>query len=943
MKKLLLLLLFSGLTHAQIVNIPDANLKAALLSANPSNYIANGLTGSPTAIDTNANSEIEVSEALQISSITVRNAGIADLTGLEAFTNLATVVFEDNQISSLAPLYGLTSVYNLDCSANQIASLPVGFMAGKLDVDLADNLLTTLDMSQANLLMWLDVSGNQIASLDFSDVTTDFIGLYFSDTMISDIDESLLSSLYYIQCDNTPVTSLDVGGMTNLSQLSAKNTMITSFMAADKALLEYVDFSDSALLTSAVVTNCPVLWAATFVNSPVLQSVDLSDNPSLNDMFGLDAVPALETVDLSGCTGLQGFAMFNNDPIQISSIDITGCINAAYFICRSAQLTSVDLTAFPQMNTVDLRNNPLTSVNLSGLTNLASLDLGNTGRTTLDVSGFPNLTSLWVDANQLTILDVSACTNLGTLSCENNLLATLDVTACTSLAMLHCTGNPMESLFMKNGSNEEFNVFTGLMNNTLEYVCADNSQIADVLLKVQPTTVVNSYCSFIPGGPYNTISGTVTTDSDANGCDALDPKFPYIKMVLSGAADNTVFTADDGNYAFYTADGTFAVAPQLENPTFFTIAPPNATVNFPLVDNSVSVNDFCIAANGIHPDVEVVVAPIGRAMPGFAATYSVVCRNKGNQTLSGIVALAFDDNVIDFTSASVSPDIQSAGNLEWNYANLQPLESRRITVYFDLNSQIDTPPLNIGDQLIYSATINPVAGDENANDNTYVLRQPISGSYDPNNKQCLEGDVISPEKIGAFLHYVINFENTGTAEALNVVIKDTLDITKFDVNSLQVLDSSHPVSIRMNGNVVEFIFSNINLEIGGHGNILLKIKTRDDLLEGDIVSNRADVYFDYNHPIDTGFANTVFQTLGVGEHTDQSVAIWPNPVDDVINIAAATAISSVQLYDVQGRLLQISGPGSALVSIPVASRQSGIYFVKVFTDNGITIQKIIKN
>jgi hypothetical protein len=81
MKKLyfLLFIAFSFATNAQIVNIPDANFKAKLLSANASNgiastempvYDASGITEwsvpSYSTIDINNDGEIQVSEAQAI-------------------------------------------------------------------------------------------------------------------------------------------------------------------------------------------------------------------------------------------------------------------------------------------------------------------------------------------------------------------------------------------------------------------------------------------------------------------------------------------------------------------------------------------------------------------------------------------------------------------------------------------------------------------------------------------------------------------------------------------------------------------------------------------------------------------------------------------------------------------------------------------------------------
>ena len=77
MKKLYLftfLFLVSN-TFSQIVNIPDLNFKAYLVGN--------------SAINTNSDSEIQVSEATAFTGTINCNAlGISNLTGIEAFTNI---------------------------------------------------------------------------------------------------------------------------------------------------------------------------------------------------------------------------------------------------------------------------------------------------------------------------------------------------------------------------------------------------------------------------------------------------------------------------------------------------------------------------------------------------------------------------------------------------------------------------------------------------------------------------------------------------------------------------------------------------------------------------------------------------------------------------------------------------------------------------------------
>jgi len=256
---------------------------------------------------------------------------------------------------------------------------------------------------------------------------------------------------------------------------------------------------------------------------------------------------------------------------------------------------------------------------------------------------------------------------------------------------------------------------------------------------------------------------------------------------------------------------------------------------------------------------------------------------------------------------------------------------------------VQIPPVNVGDVLVFTGTINLIAADVNPSDNQFVLNQTVVGSYDPNNKTCLEGNVISPSEIGKYVHYNINFENTGTDFAQNIVVKDVIDTSKFDINSLYVMSSSHLVDTKITGNVVEFIFKNILLPIGGHGNVLFKIKTLPTLAIGDEVANTADIFFDYNAPIATNEARTAFQLLANTNFAkDSSIAIYPNPAKSNISIRAKSNIQSVQLFDIQGRILQTSIENKPTVILDISNQQSGVYFLKVMTAAGSNTQKIIK-
>ena len=122
-KIIFILLIFSTFCNAQIVSIPNANFKAKLLSASPSNTIAKDLNGNFIKIDINNDNEIQNSEAAQISYLNISNSNIlaSSLIGLETFTNLEEFICSNNSINSLNLTF-LSLLKYLNCE-NPIARI----------------------------------------------------------------------------------------------------------------------------------------------------------------------------------------------------------------------------------------------------------------------------------------------------------------------------------------------------------------------------------------------------------------------------------------------------------------------------------------------------------------------------------------------------------------------------------------------------------------------------------------------------------------------------------------------------------------------------------------------------------------------------------------------------------------------------------------------------
>ncbi|WP_264521468.1 leucine-rich repeat domain-containing protein [Flavobacterium sp. N1994] len=910
---------------AQIVNIPDANFKARLLAANAAINIAStqtpddgGNVTSYNSVDTNNDGEIQVSEALAIKWLWLRSVSISDLTGIESFSNLQVLTCINDNLTNLN-VSALTNLRRLNCTNNQIPSLNVSGLTNLQYVDCSDNQILSLNVIGLTNLQTLGCAHNQISSLDLNG----------------------LSNLQNLHCPNNHIPSLNLNGLTNLKTLGCYNNQLSSLDVSSLTNLEGLSCSDNQIssLDLSGLTNLTNLYCG----NNQLSSLNVIGLTNLQILYCFNN--QLTSLDLSSLTNLRELGCSNN---QLSSINVSGLLNLNGFNCSNNQLSSLDVSGLTNLQILECSSNQLPSIDVSSLTNLTNFDCSNNQLPSIDVSSMTNLQILVCNGNQFSSLNVGDLTNLQVLYCLNNQLTSIDISGLTNIQQLNCSNNQLNTLFLKNGAIEVFLEFSN--NPNLKYICADDNQVSDVQTKIvqygYTNCHVNSYCSFTPGGDFYTIQGNNRYDSNANGCDVLDINLPSLNLAITdGTNTGTIIPDASGAYQYDIQAGTQTLTPTLENPTYFSISPTTVTVDFPTT-SSPFVQDFCVTANGIHNDLEVVILPIGVARPGFDVNYKIIYKNKGTASQNGSVNLIFDDGVLDYVSAIPTLDSQATNSLSWNFSNLLPFETREITVVLNVNSPTETPAVNGGDILSYNATITN-STDETPLDNVSYLNQTVINSFDPNDKTCIEGTTITPSMVGQYVHYLVRFENNGTANAHNIVVKDIIDTTKFDVSSLVPLSGSASYTTRIsNTNQVEFIFQNINLPFATGANtgyVAFKIKTLPTLVVGNTFSNSANIYFDYNFPIVTNTATTTIATLGTQDFDFGSVfTLSPVPAKNNLTITTKqdVVISSLSIYNTLGQLVQvITNPND---TIDVSGLQSGNYFVRMTSDKGSATGKFIK-
>lgn len=504
-------------------------------------------------------------------------------------------------------------------------------------------------------------------------------------------------------------------------------------------------------------------------------------------------------------------------------------------------------------------------------------------------------------------------------------VANLNINDCSSTDYINNTGATCSS------SSSSFNITT---SGTYYLEFSSDSQ--------------NSFEFFLDNVGFeeiiqNTFSGKVTLDVNNDGCSTSTVTVENYPIQVNETSSNTsynVFTDDNGEFVVETSNLTGNFVTQADY-VIYNASPLNYTNVVSTGVNNFTNQDFCISPNTVTNDLIVTIIPTIQARPGFNTSYQIKYTNFGTTTLSGIVDLSYDSTSVTYINASTTPNTTTANSLSWNYVNLAPFETRTI----DVNFNVFTPPtVNNGDVLAYSTSISPLVDDNTPTNNTYTFSQITIGSYDPNDITILEGPFISESQADDYLAVVIRFQNTGTASAINITVENTLD-PFLDWSTFQAIAASHSYNtVISNGNEVNFVFNGINLadsttdEPNSHGWIFYRIKPKNTFAIGDIISNKADIYFDYNLPIITNTATTQIDaslSINIEANNQTLTSIFPNPVEDQF-IISTKSVAFYNLLSINGLLIKKGKLKIGKNIINISNLSTGLYLIKTTTTNGKT-------
>jgi len=513
-------------------------------------------------------------------------------------------------------------------------------------------------------------------------------------------------------------------------------------------------------------------------------------------------------------------------------------------------------------------------------------------------------------------------------------------------ANVNISGGPL-ALLPNNSSNS--NTFTGVHVITQQDIDAGQAYTGVTATSVNPATTDYAYNTF----QLNNTRGfrlIAFVDGDGDGIkQANEPILPYAQFRYEKNNDGNPHFLFNGNAVLYENNAAnsydFDCLLSGSYTGYYTLNTPpvqNATAGAGLTTYYFALTETPFT------DTCVSLVASQSAVAGFAYNNYIRYSNASSQTIPNGTLTFAKPGAIPINSVSEPGTVPNANGFTFNFTNLGPFETRWIQVNMTIPA---IPAVTLGDQITHSVSLSVPAGDMAPTNNSASYDATIVGSYDPNDKtESHNGKIVHQDFTpDDFLTYVIRFENTGTANALNIKITDVLD-GSLDETSARIIGSSAPCVMERFNQTLTWRFDGINLPPSvegtetGHGYVAFAVRPKTGFAVGDIIPNTADIYFDFNPAIVTNTFETEFvETLSINEFGATKVTAYPNPVTDLLNIDAnGKQIKSIMVVDLLGKTVFSQIANAVQAQVDLSTLSNGLYLVKVDTGNQTQVFKIAK-
>jgi len=674
-------------------------------------------------------------------------------------------------------------------------------------------------------------------------------------------------------------------------------------------------------------------------------------------------------------------------------------------------------------------------INVMGLGNLTTLDgslyLEENWRM-IDISGLTSLTSIGgkFDLEDLPLLSsLSGLDNVSTIGGEldfDGLESLSDISALSNLVSIEGRALIEDTDVLTSLSGlENLSQINGLLsiesNTTLTDISAlnnlDHTTISELIIEDNDLLSVCSgsfVCDFLAAG------GDASIEDNAIGCANVDEvlfacnqaariQFPVyydenenmifdtdesfvsgISIALSPTG-NTLFSNQINGGEVYLDYGEYTLNfNEADNPNWLLTTD---TESYTVVVNSNS-NDT-IVPFGIKPSVlflennAFLTSEVVRC--NETVVFDAIVKNTGTTFTDGILWLKVDSNITNVSYIDIPDTIVAPNQYGWFYENLSPSISLTKQIELTIPGPPDFP---VGDAVSFTAFIDYSDTSGSSVSQKFNYEEVVQCSYDPNDK------LVNPSYPNGYalfeedLIYTVRFQNTGNAEAYDVVIRDTLD-NNLDPGTFEVISSSHGevlTTTLLDDQFLTFSFTDIFLPDSttnfdeSQGYVMYRIRTKDGLDEATLIENTASIYFDLNPAVVTNTTgNMLVSTFDADEDTfllwedcdDTNAAInmdaeeipnngidedcdgadlmvgnkevitmrpqlFPNPTNGNVQVLLPYIVKAeVQLKDITGKTI-LRKKFEKETELNLSSYPSGVYTVLVKTEQNYWLERLMK-
>jgi len=457
---------------------------------------------------------------------------------------------------------------------------------------------------------------------------------------------------------------------------------------------------------------------------------------------------------------------------------------------------------------------------------------------------------------------------------------------------------------------------------------------------------------------YCKVTGTVFVDQNSNCIyDAGEPTVEHIMIHCSG--EGYSFTDANGIYSFIVPSGSYTLSESVQY--YYPLAScqnNSININTTAASGCVITNNFANIINPIH-DIHLIRTEQNAPVPGNTYYQELIIENDGTISESNIqVGSAHDGQLIyNISTPNLYTQTDPIGYPNWFSINSGfPVLSAGATQTFLTTYNVPTniplaTTINFYDSTAYIPPMSNWLADYTPWNNVSNYQAITVGSFDPNFKEVIPKGIDSLgyiSKTDSLLTYIIHFENTGTYNAQNIIITDTLD-NNLNWTTLRPGFSDYNYSAELSENgVLKFTFANINLPQSNSANntglVTYSIKLNNNLIDGTQIRNKAAIFFDYNTPVITNTTlNTISKYVGINEiNHNQNIMIYPNPAKDNFTIETNTNIEQrIEILNLIGQTVYISNIKNKAI-VNTSAFASGVYIIKLYTDKETKIIKFIK-